>query len=137
MLNKFKSPVHVSEEKTSTPIDLSRCKISEIGDNINDNLSPIVKSQENLLGMIVESEFEESFDLLKGPHSGERAQEEVGNRVPLAVTAFKVKLSIRDIDNKSSNDTVLNPSGGEHINSMHELNSKDGSAIIIPSEPIK
>ena len=34
-----------------------------------------------------------------------------------------------------SNDTVLNPGGGEHINSTHELNSKDGSAITIPSEP--
>ena len=134
-VNKRKSPVHVSDEKTSTPIDLSRHKISEIGDNINDNLSPIVKSQENLLGTIVESEFEESFDLLKGTNGGERAQEKVGNRVPSAVTAFEVKLSIHDIDNKSSNDTVLNPGGGEHINSMHELNSKDGSAITIPSEP--
>ena len=133
-VNKRKSPIHVSEEQTSTPMDLSRRKISKIGEDINDNISPIVKAQDNLLGIIVESEFEDTFDLLKDANGGERAQEKVGNQVPSAVTAFEVRLSIRDIDNESSNDTVLNPGGGEHSNSMHELDSKDGSAITITSE---
>ena len=40
-VNKRRSPMAVKDTKTSTPIDLSRTKRSEIGDKLNVSVSPI------------------------------------------------------------------------------------------------
>ena len=64
-VNKRRSPIAINETKTSTPLDLSRRKSSKIGEHMSETVSPITASQGNVLGTVVESEFEESFDLLK------------------------------------------------------------------------
>ena len=57
-VNKRRSPIAVKETKTSTSLDLTCKKSSEICDNISVSVSPITASQGNVLPTVVKSEFE-------------------------------------------------------------------------------
>ena len=123
----------VKETKTSTPVDLSHTKSSEIGDKMNVSVSPITASQGNVLGTVVESEFEDSFDLLK---SGEM---ETNLPVKTSIVPSTVhsttegRLNIHDIDQDTSTENNVNGVEVQNTNTTKSLDDKNESAITIAS----
>ena len=132
-VNKRRSPIAVKETKTSTPIDLSRTKGNEIGENLNVSVSPITTSQGNALGTVVESEFEESFELLKSGDNNTNLRVKtplVSSTVP---STSEGHLNIHDIANDISTENNVDGVEVQDTNTTKSLDDKNESAITIAS----
>ena len=132
-VNKRHSPRAVKETKTSTPIDLSRKKSSEIGDKLNVSASPITASQGDVLPTVVESDFDESFDLLKTGEIKSTLQAKKSNVAGTAHSTSEGLLNIHDIDNDTSTENNVNGVEVQDTNTTKSLDDKNESAISIAS----
>ena len=132
-VNKRRSPIAVKEMKTSTPLDLSRKKSSEICDNMSVSVSPITASQGNVLGTVVESDFEESFDLLKTGEIESTLQAKTSTVPSNAHSTIVGQLNIHDIDNDTSTENNVNGVEVQDTNTTKSLDDNNESAITIAS----
>ena len=130
-VNKRRSPMAVKEIKTSTPIDLSRKKSSKIGDKLN--VSPITASQGNELPTVVESDFDESFDLLKKGEIMSTLQAKTSTVTGTAHSTSEGRLNIHDIDKDNSTENNVNGVEVQDTNTTKSLDDKNESAITIAS----
>ena len=132
-VNKRRSPMAVKETKTSTPLDLSRTKSSEIGEKMNVSVSPITASQGNTLGTVVESDFEESFDLLKSGDIDTNLPVKTSIVSSTVHSTIEGRLNIHDIDKDTSTENNVNGVEVQDTNTTKSLDDKNESAITIAS----
>ena len=132
-VNKRLSPIAVKESKTSTPLDLMRRKSSEICDKLNVSVSPITASQGNVLDTVVESDFEQSFDLLKTGDIESTLQAKTSTVPSTTHSTFEGRLNIHDIDKDTSTENNVNGVEGQDTNTTKSLDDKNESAISIAS----
>ena len=132
-VNKRRSPMAIKETKTSTPIDLSRKKSSEIGDQMNVSVSPITASQGNVLSTVVESDFDELFDLLKTGEIKSTLQAKTSTVMSTAHSTTEGRLNIHDIDKDISTENNVTGVQVQDTNTTKSLDDKNESAITIAS----
>ena len=123
----------VKETKNSTPIDLSRKKSSKIGDNMNVSVSPITASHGQVLDTVVESEFDESFDLLKTGEVKSTLQAKTSTVTSTTHSKNEGRLNRHDIDKDSSTENNVNGVEVQDTNTTKSLDYKNESAISIAS----
>ena len=107
-VNRRRSPILV---KSSTPDDYSRKHAQEFDNRLKEELSPIPENDENLECRSVDSEFNESLDLLASLNKVEITKDKVlgdSDHNTNNVAKGNVHLNIKDIGNDMSDDSILN-----------------------------
>ena len=133
MLTKDVVPCAIKETKTSTPLDLSRKKSSEIGDKMNVSVSPITASQGNVLGTVVEFEYEDLFELLKTGEIESNLPVKTSIVSSTAHSKTEGRLNIHDIDKDTSTENNVNGVEVQDTNTTKSVDDKNDSAITIAS----
>ena len=106
--NKRRSPILI---KSSTPDDYSRMHAQEFDNMLKEKLSTILENDDNLECRSVDSEFDESVDLLATVNKVEMTKDTVqcdSAHSTNDVAKGQVHLNIKDIGNDMSDDLVLN-----------------------------
>ena len=107
-VNRKRSPVLVN---SSTPDDYSRKHAQEFDNMLREKLSPIAEIPDSAKCRLVDSEFDESVDLLANVNKFVITKDSVQcNSAPSKIDAAKgnVHLKIEDIGNDTSIDSVMN-----------------------------
>ena len=107
-VNRRQSPVLI---QSSTPDDYSRKHAQEFDNRLKEELSPILENDENLECRSVDSEFNESVDLLASVNKVEMTKDKVlcdSDHNTNDVAKGNVHLNIKDIGNDMSDDSILN-----------------------------
>ena len=107
-VNKRRSPVLV---KSSTPDDYSRKQAKEFDNMLKEKLSPIPEDVDNAECRSVDSEFNESVDLLANVNKVEMTKDMVQCNSAHSsndVAKGQVHLNIKDIGNDTSDEPILN-----------------------------
>ena len=107
-VNKKRSPILV---KSLIPDDYSRKDVAAFDKMLNEKLSPIAEKDDNFECRSVDSEFDESVDLLATANKDECTEDNVKcDSVANSndVVKAQVHLNIKDIGNDTSVESVLN-----------------------------